>query len=108
MKITVRVRLRPDAAQEAALRETLKLCNRAANLVSKRAFETEVTAAVPLQRLVYGEVKAMGLSAQPAIHCVRKTAGAYAARTPPSRSTTDACLGNSTPELYPSGPFTAE
>lgn len=75
----MRVRLRPDAAQEAALRETLKLCNRAANLVSKRAFETEVTAAVPLQRLVYGEVKAMGLSAQPAIHCVRKTAGAYAA-----------------------------
>jgi hypothetical protein len=37
-----------------------------------------VKAKAPLQRLVHTELKAMGLSAQPAIHCVRKVAGACA------------------------------
>ena len=78
MKLVVQVKLLPDAAQEAALWETLKLCNQAANHTSRRAHETGVIAKAPLQRLVYVELKAMGLSAQPAIHCVRKTAGAYA------------------------------
>lgn len=78
MKIVVQVKLLPDAAREEALRETLKLCNEAANHASRRAHETGVMAKAPLQRLVYDDVKAMGLSAQPAIHCARKTAGAYA------------------------------
>ncbi|WP_017589238.1 RNA-guided endonuclease InsQ/TnpB family protein [Nocardiopsis ganjiahuensis] len=78
MKIVVQIKLLPDAAQETALWETLKLCNQAANHACRRAHESGVMAKAPLQRLVYGELKAMGLSAQPAIHCVRKTAGAYA------------------------------
>lgn len=78
MKLVVQVKLLPDDAASAALQETLKLCNRAANHVSRRAFVTNVKAKAPLQRLVYSEVKAMGLSAQPAIHCVRKVAEAYA------------------------------
>ncbi|WP_433470016.1 RNA-guided endonuclease InsQ/TnpB family protein [Spirillospora sp. CA-128828] len=79
MKLVVQVRLLPDAATEAALRETLKRCNQAACHASRRAFTTGVTGKTALQRLVYDEVKAMGLSAQPAIHCIRKAAGAYAA-----------------------------
>ncbi|WP_346047977.1 transposase [Actinomadura chokoriensis] len=78
MKLMVQVKLLPDAAAEAALRETLKLCNRAACYASRRAHVTGVKGKTALQRLVYGEVKAMGLSAQPAIHCIRKVAGAYA------------------------------
>ncbi|WP_207393949.1 RNA-guided endonuclease InsQ/TnpB family protein [Actinomadura formosensis] len=78
MKLVVQVKLLPDAATEAALRETLKLCNQAAGHASRRAFATGVKDRTALQRLVYGELKAMGLSAQPAIHCIRKAAGAYA------------------------------
>jgi hypothetical protein len=78
VKLVVGVRLVPDAAQEAALWDTLALCNQAANYASARAFATRVTRMQPLQRLVYGDLKAMGLSAQPAIHVARKVAGAYA------------------------------
>jgi putative transposase len=78
VKLVAAVRLFPAAAQEAALRDTLALCNRAANMVSARAFETRVTEKQSLQRLVYGDLKEMGLSAQPAIHVARKVAGAYA------------------------------
>lgn len=78
VKLVVAVRLVPDATQEAALWDTLALCNQAANYASARAFATRVTRMQPLQRLVYGDLKAMGLSAQPAIHVARKVAGAYA------------------------------
>ena len=65
MKLVVPVRLYPGAADQAALRDTLTLCNQAAGLVSARAFEMRVTSRQSLQRLVYGDLKAMGLSAQP-------------------------------------------
>jgi hypothetical protein len=73
VKLVVAVRLVPDAAQEAALWDTLALCNKAANYASARAFATRVTRMQPLQRLVYGDLKAMGLSAQPAIHVARRS-----------------------------------
>ena len=79
MKLVVPVRLYPGAAQEAALRDTLALCNEAADLVSAQAFGMRVTSKRSLQRLVYGDLKAMGLSAQPAIQVARKVSGAYAA-----------------------------
>ncbi|MFU8872757.1 RNA-guided endonuclease InsQ/TnpB family protein [Micromonospora sp. SL4-19] len=78
MKIVVQVRLHPDAAQEAALRATLDLCNEAANLASTEAFRRRIFAKQALQRLTYGHLKDLGLSAQPAIHVARKVAGAYA------------------------------
>jgi IS605 OrfB family transposase len=78
VKLVVPVRLRPGAADEAALRDTLTLCNQAAGLVSAQAFEMRVTSRQSLQRMVYGDLKAMGLSAQPAIHVARKVSGAYA------------------------------
>jgi IS605 OrfB family transposase len=79
VKLVVPVRLHPGAAAEAALRDTLALCNQAANLISAQASGMRVTSKQSLQRLVYGDLKAMGLSAQPAIHVARKVAGAYAA-----------------------------
>jgi IS605 OrfB family transposase len=77
MKLVVQVRLFPNVAQKAALADTLTLCNQAANHASRIAYETRVTGKQSLQRLVYGDLKAMGLSAQPAIHVARKVAGAY-------------------------------
>lgn len=78
MKIVVQVRLCPDAAQQAALRNTLDLCNEAANVASVEAYQRRVFAKQSLQRLTYGRLKDMGLSSQPAIHTARKVAGAYA------------------------------
>ncbi|MEU1969251.1 transposase [Micromonospora sediminicola] len=78
MKIVVQVRLYPDSVQEAALSATLKLCNDGANLASAEAFGHRIYGKRELQRLTYGRLKALGLSAQPAIHVVRKVAGAYA------------------------------
>src|SRR5947209_7542559 len=78
MKLVVPVQLYPSAAGEAALRDTLARCNKAANLVSTRAFEMRITGKQALQRLVYADLKTMGLSAQPAIHVARKVSGAYA------------------------------
>jgi putative transposase len=78
VKLVVQVRLFPDAAQEAALRATLDLCNEAANVASVEAHRHRVFAKNALQRLTYGRLKEMGLSAQPAIHAARKVAGAYA------------------------------
>ena len=49
--------------------------------MSARAFTERVTGKQSLQRLVYGDLKEMGLSAQPAIHVARKVAGAYATLT---------------------------
>lgn len=78
MKLVVQVRLFPDAAQEAALRATLDLCNQVANQVSEQAYTRRVFGKQALQRLTYGDCKTAGLSAQPAIHVARKVAGAYA------------------------------
>ncbi|WP_433526911.1 transposase [Nocardia pseudovaccinii] len=74
----MQVELLPDAATASALRETLTLCNQAANHVSRAAFTTDTTGKQALQRLTYAAVKQLGVSAQPALHCIRKTAGAYA------------------------------
>ncbi|MFC0004470.1 RNA-guided endonuclease InsQ/TnpB family protein [Micromonospora siamensis] len=78
MKIVVQVRLYPDAAQEVALSATLKLCNEGANIASAEAFKRRIHAKRELQRLTYGRLKVLGLSAQPAIQVARKVAGAYA------------------------------
>ena len=78
MKLVVQVRLFPDAAQQAALRDTLDLCNQTADQVSEQAFARGVFGKQALQRLTCGGCKAAGLSAQPAIHVARKVAGAYA------------------------------
>lgn len=77
MKLVVQVKLLPDEAAEAALRETLNLCNQAANYTSRRMFETKTRGRVKARKLVYQDLKAMGLSAQPAQQVARKTADAY-------------------------------
>ena len=59
--MVVQVKLLPDAAQEAALRDTLTLCNQAADMVSAQSYEMAVTGKQSLQRLTYGDLKAMGL-----------------------------------------------
>ncbi len=74
------MKLVPTPAEGSALAATLGVCNQAANTVSCQAWDRRVFGKQALQRLTYGEVKALGLSAQPAIHVIRKVAGAYASQ----------------------------
>ncbi|MCO5998299.1 hypothetical protein [Actinoallomurus rhizosphaericola] len=71
------MKLLPTPEQAAALAATLSLCNTVANEVSAVAFTRGVFARQKLQKLVYAELKARGLSAQPALHVIRKVADAY-------------------------------
>jgi putative transposase len=77
VKLVVQVKLLPDAAQASALQATLDLTNRAANLVAGVAWQRRVFGNYGLRKLVYGHLKTMGLSAQPAQQVVRKVADAY-------------------------------
>ncbi|ALO07839.1 transposase [Streptomyces venezuelae] len=79
MKLVVRVKLLPTPEEAAALEATLRACNEAASCVSVRAFESGRTSRAALQALAYAELKARGLSAQPALHVLRKVADAYTA-----------------------------
>jgi putative transposase len=78
VKFVVQVRLFPAPIQEAALDNTLRLCNKAANIVSGIAWETQTFRNYDLRRYTYSELKSMGLSAQPAQHVIKKVADAYA------------------------------
>ncbi len=78
MKLVVQIKLMPTPDQAEALAATLHVCNMAADFVSRDAFQRRVFSRVGLQKLLYRDVKALGLSAQPAIHVIRKAADAYA------------------------------
>ncbi|GAA4061516.1 transposase [Actinomadura miaoliensis] len=75
--MAVQVKLLPTPEQAAALTETLHACNSAADHVARAAFERKLFSRAVLQKLVYAELKARGLSAQPALHVIRKVADAY-------------------------------
>ncbi|MGV8846072.1 RNA-guided endonuclease InsQ/TnpB family protein [Tessaracoccus sp.] len=85
MKRVVRVKLVPDAAQRAALRETLTVCNEAATFAARAAYSMRdrrgrTPGRSRLHDAVYYEIKArFGLSAQPSARVIGKTLAAYAA-----------------------------
>ncbi|MGW1076147.1 RNA-guided endonuclease InsQ/TnpB family protein [Streptomyces sp. NPDC002537] len=79
MKIVVQVKLLPTREEALALERTLRACNDAANWLSGQAHERGATSRKALQGFAYSDLKARGLSAQPALHVLRKVADAYTA-----------------------------
>jgi hypothetical protein len=77
VKLVVRLKSLPSPEQATALAATLHLCDQIAGEVSQIAFDKRVFSREPLQKLFYTRVKARGLSAQPAVHVIRKVADAY-------------------------------
>ena len=82
MKKVVRVKLTPTPAQAASLAATLLLCNTGSNHAAQVAFERRTPAGrtprrFDLQKIVYGDLKTMGLSAQTAVRAIKKTVDAY-------------------------------
>lgn len=79
MLTVVQVKLLPSPDTFKALADTLRVCNREANRISHTACTTGAKSRIALQRAAYGDLKAAGLSAQPALHVIRKVADAYTA-----------------------------
>nr|WP_308801327.1 transposase [Streptomyces polyasparticus] len=79
MNIVVQVRLMPTPEVASALECTLRTANDAANWLSGLAYERGETSRRALQGLAYVDLKTRGLSAQPALHVLRKVADAYTA-----------------------------
>lgn len=77
VKIVVQVRLMPTPEGASALERTLRTVNDAANWLSGQAHERGETSRRALQCLAYLDLKGRGLSAQPALHVLRKVADAY-------------------------------
>ncbi|MER5422162.1 RNA-guided endonuclease InsQ/TnpB family protein [Streptosporangium roseum] len=78
MRLVVQIKLLPTPEQAAALEATLRTVNRAADLVSRRAFEQRCFRNHDLRKHTYGLLKEeFGLSAQPAQHVIKKVADAY-------------------------------
>lgn len=77
VKIVVQVRLMPTPEGASALERTLRTANDAANWLSGQAHERGETSRRALQCLAYLDLKERGLSAQPALHVLRKVADAY-------------------------------
>ncbi|WP_329126163.1 RNA-guided endonuclease InsQ/TnpB family protein [Streptomyces sp. NBC_01465] len=98
MKLVVRVKLLPSPVQATALEATLHACNRAANHVSRVAFERGIKDRNGLQRLLYTDVKStFGLSAQPTVRAIKKVADAYTTLTAQARN---GLLGKPTSQRY--------
>ncbi|MCA2228083.1 RNA-guided endonuclease InsQ/TnpB family protein [Nonomuraea aurantiaca] len=78
----VQLRLTPAPAQAHALAAAVLLCNQAATVVSRLAWQHRVFAVVELHRLAYYEVRGQvaGLGAQAAVRAIARVAGAYANR----------------------------
>jgi putative transposase len=77
MKIVVQVRLMLTLEVASALEATLRACNKAANWLSGQAHERGEMSRKALQGFAYRDLKDRGLSAQPALHVLRKVADAY-------------------------------
>ncbi|MBW1602951.1 transposase [Streptomyces sp. JJ66] len=77
VKVVVQVKLTPSPEMATALEATLHAANDAANWLSAEAHQRGEFSRKALQGFAYHDLKARGLSAQPALHVLRKVADAY-------------------------------
>jgi putative transposase len=78
VKLTVGIKLKPTKEQAQALHETLDRANRAANEISRVAWEKKVFGQFGLQKLTYKSIREQfGLSAQVVVRVTAKVADAY-------------------------------
>ena len=78
MKLTVRIRLIPDAEQSASLKAMTERFNAAADWIAGELFARKLSNKIEAQRLLYREIRErFGLSAQTAILCLHRACEAY-------------------------------
>src|SRR6516165_6942174 len=78
MKLTVRIRLMPDAEQVASLKAMTERFNAAADWIAGELFDRKLSNKIEAQRLLYHEIRErFGLSAQTAILALHRACEAY-------------------------------
>jgi putative transposase len=78
MQTTVHIKLNTHPEPKNALIQTMRVCNYAADKISKVAFETKEFRKFPLQKLVYHTLKAKtGLNANHVIRAISKVVQSY-------------------------------
>ena len=78
MKLIAQVKLQPTPEQAAALLHTMEQVNAACDYISEQAWRQHKFGRVSLQKLTYHDVRGrFGLTAQVALHAIRKVADAY-------------------------------
>lgn len=79
MKLTLQLKLLPDAEQAASLLDTMRRFNAAATFAAEQGFAAKVFSKPPIQKLCYYDLRSrFGLSAQMAIRAIGKAAEAFA------------------------------
>lgn len=78
MKTTLQIKLLPDQAQHAVLKETMRVFNDACNYIAEVAYREQCASKFKLQKLVYEDVrKTFGLSSQMAVRSIAKVVEVY-------------------------------
>lgn len=78
MKLTLQLKLLPDADQKAALQATMRAFNAGATFAARTGFEAKVFSKPSLQKLCYQELRSQfGLSAQMAVRAIAKAAECF-------------------------------
>src|SRR5262245_2912148 len=78
MKLTVRIRLMPDADQVVSLKAITERFNAAADWIAGELFARKLSNRIEAQRLLYNEIRErFGLSSQTAILAIRRACEAY-------------------------------
>ena len=77
MRLTVKIKLTPNAEEYSALLRTLELCNRTANELSEYAHETGTKRKFDLHYAKYESLKGTGLAAQAIVRTIAKVGDAY-------------------------------
>lgn len=78
MKLTAKVKLDTNKEQFEALKHTMIMSNKACNLISERAWQSEIFGQYNLHKLTYQTAKEQfNLSAQIVVRCIAKVADSY-------------------------------
>jgi putative transposase len=78
MKLTVKIKLLPDAKQKQSLLKTMQVFNSACDYISKVAFKENKFSQVPLHRLTYRDIRErFNLPSQLCIRAIDKVAQSY-------------------------------
>ncbi|MGE5755107.1 MAG: hypothetical protein ACM35G_05245 [Planctomycetaceae bacterium] len=78
MKLTIQLRILPNADQKATLLSTMERFNEAASFAAKVGFEASVFSQPSIHKRCYGEIRdRFGLSAQAAVRAIGKAVEAF-------------------------------
>lgn len=78
MKLTAKIKLKPNSTQAAVLLATLETANAACNAISQAAWDNRTFGRTKLHKLTYYDIRErFNLSAQATVRCIGKVVDSY-------------------------------